>query len=210
MAAASCSFTTKKFEDPNKDKLLIDLITYVLNQGHYDAKEINDGFSGNVYEGYLEGLDPSKRFFYKEDIEEFDAFKQKLDDQIKEKNIDFFNLTYARLEKRMEDARSLYKEILSEPFDFSENEKINTSYDSLDYVSSKAEMKKRWKEQLKFNALITYYDLKQDEESKKEEDASYEIKSDAELEKEARETTLSNINRYYDFTDDLEREDYFY
>ena len=68
MAAASCSFTTKKFEDPNKDKLLIDLITYVLNQGHYDAKEINDGFSGNVYEGYLEGLDPSKRFFYKEDI----------------------------------------------------------------------------------------------------------------------------------------------
>ena len=68
MAAASCSFTTKKFEDPNKDKLLIDLITYVLNQGHYDAKEINDSFSANVYEDYLEGLDPSKRFFYKEDL----------------------------------------------------------------------------------------------------------------------------------------------
>jgi len=209
MAAASCSFTTKKFEDPNKDKLLIDLITYVLNQGHYDAKEINDSFSANVYEDYLEGLDPSKRFFYAKDIEEFDAYKEEIDDQIKSKNIEFFNLTYGRLGERMEEARSLYKEILAEPFDFTEIEKINTDYDSLEYVSSKDEMRKRWKEQLKFSTLITYYDLRQDEQKKNEEDASYETKTDAELEKEARETTLSNINRYYDFTDDLEREDYF-
>ena len=39
MAVASCSFTTKSFDDPDKDKVLIDLITYVLNQGHYDAKD---------------------------------------------------------------------------------------------------------------------------------------------------------------------------
>lgn len=65
MAAAACSFTTKTFSDPNKDKLLIDLITYVLNQGHYDAKDINDSFSEKVYDNYLENLDGAKRFFYK-------------------------------------------------------------------------------------------------------------------------------------------------
>ncbi|MFV8281143.1 carboxy terminal-processing peptidase [Christiangramia marina] len=209
MAAASCSFTTKTFDDPDKDKLLIDLITYVLNQGHYDAKEINDEFSANVYEDYLEGMDPSKRFFYKEDIEDFSSFKDQIDDQIKGKNIEFFNLTYGRLQQRMEEARSIYKEILAEPFDFSENEKIDTDYDNLKYVSSKAELTKRWKEQLKFNTLITYHDLKEDEESRKEADDSYEVKSDTELEKQARESTLSNMERYYDFTDDLEREDYF-
>ena len=147
MAAAACSFTTKKFEDPNKDKLLIDLITYVLNQGHYDAKEINDSFSANVYEDHLENLDPSKRFLYKEDIEEFNAYRDKIDDEIKNKNIEFFNLTYGRLGERMEEARSLYKDILSKPFDFAENEKINTDYESLEYVSSKEEMRARWKEQ---------------------------------------------------------------
>jgi carboxyl-terminal processing protease len=209
MAAASCSFTTKTFDDPDKDKLLIDLITYVLNQGHYDAKEINDEFSANVYEDYLEGMDPSKRFFYKEDIEDFSSFKDQIDDQIKGKNIEFFNLTYGRLQQRMEEARSIYKDILAEPFDFSANEKIDTDYDNLKYVSSKAELTKRWKEQLKFNTLITYHDLKKDEETKKEADESYEVKDDAELEKEARESTLSNMERYYDFTDDLEREDYF-
>lgn len=209
MAAAACSFTTKNFSDPNKDKLLIDLITYVLNQGHYDAKDINDEFSEDVYNHYLESLDPSKRFLYAEDIEEFNNYKDKIDDQIKNKDISFFDLTYNRLQERMQEARSLYKDILSEPFDFSEQEEINTKYEDLDYVTSKAELKARWKKQLKFNTLITFYDLKQDEKTKKEEDESYEMKSDAELEKKARETTLSNIDRYYDFTDDLNRDDYF-
>src|SRR6056297_2485557 len=82
-AAASCSFTTKTFNDPNKDKTLIELIAYVLKNGHYDAKDINDAFSEEVYKDYLEGVDPLKRYFYASDIEEFNQYKDKIDDQIK-------------------------------------------------------------------------------------------------------------------------------
>ena len=42
LAFASCSFTSKSFEDPNKDKLLLQLITYVLNEGHFSPKDLND------------------------------------------------------------------------------------------------------------------------------------------------------------------------
>ncbi|MDT0643661.1 carboxy terminal-processing peptidase [Zunongwangia sp. F363] len=209
MAASACSFTTKKFEDPNKDKLLIDLITYVLNQGHYDAKEINDEFSANVYGDFLEALDPSKRFLYASDVEKFSKYKDKIDDQIQNKEIEFFDLAYSTLNKRMEETRAMYKDLLAEPFDFSKKESINTDYDDLDYVSSKEEMKERWRKQLKFSTLVTYRDLKDQEEAKKDNDPDYEIKSDTELEKQARETTLGTLDEYYDFTDDLEREDYF-
>ncbi len=209
MAATSCSFTTKKFDDPNKDKLLIDLITYVLNEGHYDARDINDEFSEGVYDKYLEGLDGSKRFFYESDIEEFNAYRDKIDDQIKEKQIDFFDLTYNRLLKRSEEARDIYKELLEKPFDFSETEDINTDFSEAEYVSSKKELKERWRKQLKFSTLITYFDKIEEEEQKKEEDSDYEMKSKEELEKEAREVTLSSLEEYYDFTDDLERKDYF-
>ncbi|MFD1094154.1 carboxy terminal-processing peptidase [Salegentibacter chungangensis] len=209
MAVTSCSFTTKTFNDPNKDKLLIDLITYVLNQGHYDAKDINDEFSKGVYKDYLEALDGSKRFFYEEDIEVFSEFDEQLDDQIKNKDISFFDLTYNRLQQRAEEARSIYKEILDEPFDFSEEEEINTNYEELDYVDSREEMKERWRKQLKFSTLITFYDKKEEEKQKKEKDPEYTMKTDAELEKEAREVTRSSLDEYYDFTDDLERKDYF-
>jgi carboxyl-terminal processing protease len=41
------------------------------------------------------------------------------------------------------------------------------------------------------------------------EDGEYVIKSDKELEQKARETTQNSLDEYFDFTDDLERKDYF-
>ena len=152
-AVASCSFTTKSFDDPNKDKTLIELITYVLENGHYDAKDINDSFSKEVFEDYMEALDPLKRYFYASDIEEFKAYELKIDDQIKNSEISFFDLTHTRLQKRMEEAKGIYKEILAQPFDFSKEEKIDTDYEEIAYVSSKEEMKNRWRKQLKFNTI---------------------------------------------------------
>ena len=35
-------------DEPNKDKLLVDLVSYVLDKLHYDPKIINDDFSINV------------------------------------------------------------------------------------------------------------------------------------------------------------------
>jgi len=241
MAVASCSFTTKSFDDPDKDKLLIELITYVLGRGHFDAKTIDDDFSKEVYEDYLKSIDPLKRFFYKEDIEEFAQFEDKIDDQIRDKDLTFFNLTHERLQQRMKEVRGIYKEILDDPFDYTEEEDINTNYDEIDYVSSRDELKERWRKQLKFSTLGTFYDKKQEQTTGKKaslEDYTYEdydgvpqnpvdpeiainpgtveenvtpkeIKSDVELEKEAREVTLTSMDEYFDFSEELERKDYF-
>ena len=60
LAFASCSFTTKTFEDPDKDKLLVQLISYVLEEGHFNPKEMNDEFSESVFQHYLDQIDPFK------------------------------------------------------------------------------------------------------------------------------------------------------
>ncbi len=209
MAAASCSFTTKTFNDPNKDKLLIDLITYVLERGHYDAKTIDDGFSKEVYKDFLSAVDPLKRFFYKKDVETFVVYEDKIDDQIKGKDLTFFNITHDKLLERMKEVRGIYKEILAEPFDFSEDEEINTNYEEIDYVNSREELKERWRKQLKFSTLGNYYDSKEDQEKALEKDPDLKIKSDIELEKEARASTLTSMDEYFDFSEELERKDYF-
>lgn len=209
MAVTSCSFTTKEFNDPNKDKLLIDLITYVLEKGHYDAKAIDDSFSKEVYQDYLDAIDPLKRFFYAEDIEKFSQYEDKIDDQIREKQLTFFDLTHKTLQERMNEVRGIYKEILDEPFDFSEAEDINTNYEEVEYVDSRAALKERWRKQLKFSALANFYDFKQDQEKELAKDPDMETKTDAELEEKARETVLTSMDEYFDFSEDLERKDYF-
>lgn len=47
LAFASCSFTSKTFDDTDKDKLLIQVVTYVLQSGHFDPIKLNDSFLKN-------------------------------------------------------------------------------------------------------------------------------------------------------------------
>lgn len=237
VSVASCSFTTKEFNDPNKDKLLLDLITYVIQKGHYDPKDINDEFSIGVYEDFIKGLDPLKRYFLASDIAEFSKYKTEIDDQIKNKDLSFFDLVYGRFQERMEDVKKIYPEVLSKPFDFTETETINVDYDKLAYANSQKELKLRWKQQLKFTTLAGYYDLVEDqknrekgnttseennngeeddadfsEPSKKEKakkDEPFVVKSLTELEQKARETAKNSLDEYFDFTKDLQRTDYF-
>ena len=145
VAAASCSFTTKEFNDPDKDKLLLDLISYVLQKGHYDSKDINDTFSAELYEDFINSLDPLKRYFLASDIEEFSKYEYEIDDQIKNKELTFFNLVYSRFIQRMDETKGMYEKVLASPFDYDKNEIINVDYDELAYASSKKEMMQRWR-----------------------------------------------------------------
>ncbi|WP_445958019.1 carboxy terminal-processing peptidase [Yeosuana sp.] len=210
LAFASCSFTTKTFADPDKDKLLIQVITYVLQQGHFDPIVMDDAFSADLYKNYIENLDPVKRYFYQSDIDDFKKFETNIDDQLKVYDITFFNVTYERMLKRIEEAKAIYKEVLSEPFDYTKDESFNTDYDHVAYVKNKKEMKDRWRQQLKFSTLSNYDDIYTQENNAREKDASYIMKSEQEIEKEARESTLKSIDVYFnDNIDDLQREDWF-
>ena len=119
LAFASCSFTTKTFDDPDKDKLLVQVVTYVLQQLHFDPIAFDDTFSKELYSDYIGNLDPVKRYFYQSDIDDFKKFETNIDDQLKVYDITFFNVTYERMLKRIEEAKEIYKEVLSKPFDFS-------------------------------------------------------------------------------------------
>ena len=210
VAAASCSFTTKSFDDnPDKDKTLIDLITYVLEKGHYDAKNIDDDFSSAVFDDFIQQLDPIKRYFLASDIEEFEKYRTQIDDQLLAKELDFFNLVYNRFDKRIKEAQEYYPEILAKPFDYDLSEEINVDYENLPYADSKKELKERWRKQLKFTTLSTYYDNIEDNLFKIENEEGYTPKTKAEMEAAARETTLNSFTDNFNFVNDLERKDRF-
>ncbi|MDA0718559.1 MAG: carboxy terminal-processing peptidase [Bacteroidetes bacterium] len=218
VAVASCSFTTKEFNDPSKDRLLIDLISYVLEKGHYDPKELDDTFSLNVWENYIESLDPLKRYFLAQDIEDFRAYSLLIDDQIRAKELTFFDVVYETYLDRSQATKAYYKDILAKPFDYTIQESINTDYDKLEYAQTAQELKEHWRKQLKYTALSNMYDLIEEQKEARgmnpDSIPSDEIRDlidmkTADLEAKARESALSTLDDNYDFTDDLERKDYF-
>tara|TARA_B100001063_G_scaffold241850_1_gene269444 strand:- start:165 stop:2318 length:2154 start_codon:yes stop_codon:yes gene_type:complete len=216
VAIASCSFTTKKFDNPEKDKLLIDLITYVLEKGHYSPKDINDAFSKNIYRNFIAGVDPLKRYFLMSDIEEFKRYETSIDDQIKIKDVTFFNLVYSRLSQRIAEIEKMYPTILEQSFDYKMDEELNVDYDKIAYAKDKKALKNRWRKQLKFSTISNYYDLIEEngtvlnEASEKEQNEDdQKPKTISEIELEARENTKNSMSEYFDFVNDLESKDYF-
>ncbi len=201
---------TEKKADPEKDKLLLELLTMVLERGHYSPVAIDDAFSKKVYAKYLEGIDPTKRFFLQSDIEEFSKFELQIDDMIKRKDLTFFNLTNSRLLQRMQESRDIYEQVLASPFDFTSNENINVDYEKLPYAKSKKELMDRWRKQLKLQALSSITDKQKLEEDKKAKDAAYTVKSLEKIEKEVRENNLKSLDEYFDFIQkELTRNDWF-
>jgi len=204
-SVVSCSFTTKSIDDSDKDKKLLDLISFVLERGHYEPKAINDDLSQAIYKDFLDQLDPLKQFFYEKDIEEFDTYKLEIDDAIKQKDLTFFNLAYTRLMERIKEADALQASILEKSFDFSKEETINVDYENLEYVRTKRELRNRWRLDLKLDALNLYFDHKENQTSTDDSDEKKEILSDEEIEVKSRKEVAESQKEIFEFTYELER-----
>lgn len=210
LAVSSCSFTTKKFNSDNdKDKVLIELITYVIEQGHYDMRKIDDEFSKHIYEDFIESLDPMKRHFTEKDLEDFKEFRTKIDDQILEKDITFFNVVYDRYLLSLKSTEEFYGSIIENGFEFDSDEIVNTDYEKLEYVKNDKALKERWRKQLKFSVLSNYYSALETQNALAKESDTAEVKSLEELKKEAIDQTKESIERYFSNSNELRREDWF-
>lgn len=206
---ASCSFVSKKFENPDKDKLLLEIIQYVIHKGHYNPGDVNDDFSKKVYKNYIEILDGQKRYFLQSDINEFQKYETRLDDDLKKGDITFFSLTHQRLIQRMKEAKMLSEEILKKPVNLFSKETIRVDYENLPYAKSKNELRERWKKIIVFSTLSTYLVKEKEEADKKEKNADYTPKAAAQLQKEAQESSEKNLVELFSFYQDLTREDWF-
>ena len=189
-------------DEPNKDRLLVDLVSYVLDKLHYDPQIINDDFSIKVYDDFIDAVDSQKRFLLKSDLELFSQYRLSIDDQINSSDIAFFNVVYETLKKRIDEVENFYGEILEVPFNFQINEEINLDYENLEYASSSDELKKIWRKRLKLSALDGYA-------SKKEIKDKEEVISEEEIEKESRTAISQNLKDFFQFNDELERSDWF-
>jgi len=90
----SCNSISKNFESDDKDSLVIQLITYVLDHAHYLDVEIDDNFSEKVFDSFLKNIDPYKRYLYQSDIDILSKYKYEIDDSFNQPNLEFFNLAY--------------------------------------------------------------------------------------------------------------------
>ncbi|WP_126971101.1 carboxy terminal-processing peptidase [Gynurincola endophyticus] len=181
-------------EDPSPNEMILRNVAVYLQQLHYSPKQINDEFSQNIFNKYLnDRLDPQKNIFIQQDINDLSEYKLTLDDEILGAPIKFVPAVYNIYQKRIRETEALYKDILSKPFDFSKNETYAVDADKKSFPLNEAQRRTEWTKRLKYLALNRYVDLVMENETSENKKRPKDS-----LELDARNYVLKLMNRTYD------------
>lgn len=184
-------------------------IMQVLQEGHYSPKAINDSFSRQVFDRYMEYSDYGKLFFTQDDYNEFSQYRYQIDDQILQNETTLYNLVSKRLQTRLNEANLYYQEALKNPFSFTDNDEIELDGKKLKWAPNTSALKARWLQTIKYRTLVRFNELKEQQDKQKEtiktngknktlqSTDSIVMKSDAALELEARESVRKNMQGYF-------------
>ncbi|MEZ5148344.1 MAG: carboxy terminal-processing peptidase [Bacteroidales bacterium] len=183
--------------DELRRDLLVKVINFAINNGHYNPGDINDEFSEKAYSLYIDRLDYGKRFLLQEDVDQFDQYKNSLDDAMNDIDFTFFDLSVDVLNERINEAQEYYKEALSKPFDFNKDEFYEFDADKTEFAKSKNDLKDRWRLLLKYETMARIHEMKEEQDKAVKESDTVVVKSFAELEQSAREKILKRYDDWF-------------
>ena len=189
--------TKNSSNPPTKYEQILKLVGEMLKQAHYSPQSINDDFSKKIFKKFITEINGEKNIFLQSDIDALKKFETTIDEEIKGAPVEFFLAAGKSFNVRMEEVASISNEILSKPFTFSVNESVLFDTDKLDYPATVEERKDRWRKKLKYMTLERYVDLLEVKEKNKSKEG-FVVKSDTELEKEAREKVQKIMDRTFD------------
>ena len=129
------------------------VVSTILEKYHFRKMQINDSISSIIFDNYVNGFDPNKIYFLKEDIDQFQKYRYSMDDGLREGDLnaafEIYNVFQARYQERNEYAIQL----IQEEFDFSKNEVIVIDRENSEWASTSEELDKYWRKYVKNEKL---------------------------------------------------------
>ena len=178
-------------EGKEKESMILNAVVNYLDALHFNPQDFDDEFSNKVFKGYLEAIDPSKRFLLQSEVDQLSIYQNEIDNQIQLRNFDFFDASLDIIDNSRKRAKTVFSEVIAEGLDGATTDKIEMDRDKRRYTESEAELKMLWKNLLKYdyNNRLRNKIEEQEQRIEKESEPDYEgektpTKTEAELKAE--------------------------
>ncbi len=135
-----------------------------LQNYHYQPTDIDDDFSERVYEQYLNDMDGGRLFFTQEDIAAFAPYRDKIDDESKAGEFQFYDLVQQHWDAALDKTQGWYEDILAQPFDLAEAGDLQDRDEKSKWVANDTELKQYWHDYMKRELLSQIVDRQEDME----------------------------------------------
>ena len=215
-----------------KENILLQTLMGGISQLHYSPEEIDDKFSKEVFDLYMERLDGGRRWFTQSEVNMLKAYELSLDEAVTNPNYEFFEKSVELKKAGLERAQTIYREVLATPFDFTITEDIELDGEKKAFAKNEAELTEYWRKSMKYDVMTRLSDQLEKQEKAREageikkEDKDGEpktaeaiakeqkdrdellAKTKEQLEIEAREKTLERYNDWFERLNQERRTDY--
>lgn len=134
-----------------------------IKRNHYRKLAIDDELSANMFDKYLEELDPFRSFFLASDINEFEAYRLQLDDAMKNSDLSIAYKIYNRYQLRYIERLNYLISSLKDgikDFNFDLDESIETDREEMPWPADSTEQTTLWKKVMKSDILNLILDGK--------------------------------------------------
>jgi len=152
-AAATPSAADDIPRSTDEQKQATQIVLQLMQQYHYSPVSVNDELSEQIFDRFLDTLDPQKNFFLASDVKEFSRYRQGFDDIIRQSDLspvfDIFERFRARVEERSEFAKTL----LGREFDYTIDESYTFDREEADWAASQKSMDDLWRKRVKNDVL---------------------------------------------------------
>ncbi|MCG8464497.1 MAG: carboxy terminal-processing peptidase [Xanthomonadales bacterium] len=120
-----------------------------LDRYHYKPSELNDSLSQEIFEQYIQSLDPSRSYFLASDIAHLERYRDKLDDYLNRDQVgpafEIFNLYRQRVAERIAYATDL----LEGEFDFTVDETLLLDREDQPWAVNQKDLEDYWRRRVK-------------------------------------------------------------
>ncbi len=129
------------------------IITSLINNYHYRKKPVDNILSSLIFDIYIDSLDPNRKFFLDEDIQNISKYRYKLDDALLTSKLDPAFDIFKIYRKRVEDRVNFAILELENEFDFEIDEDyVFYRHESL-WAKNPKELNKLWRKIVKNDVL---------------------------------------------------------
>lgn len=129
------------------------IINTILSRYHYNKFQLGDSLSSVIFDRYIKSLDPSRSYFLKSDIDEFEAFRYKIDDFLKLGELNPSFTIFNRFKDRLNERIDFVQNILTDEFDFTKDEYYQIDREDADWLKSSNDANEIWRLRVKNDAL---------------------------------------------------------
>jgi len=152
-----------KLEPEMEHRYASNIATRFLTNWHYKRTRLDDELSSQIFDSYLDLLDPNKIYFLTGDVEMFERYRNGLDDALRHSDLlpayEIFNVYVDRVQQRVNYARNRAKQ----PFDFTVDEFYQYDREDESWAGSSAELDELWRKRVKNDYLRLLLTDKEDE-----------------------------------------------